>query len=173
MELSALIAPVFTLLGTVSGVLLTHRVARDKFVRERLWEQRKDAYGEILASLMDAIGACEAVCNGFNEDGEDYFGTAIYDRRIKETWDAWGEAHRVYVKNSLILSDEFTARFERLDHGLSQAHWDEDIPPDLYGRCLELLRTAASELRPMAVREVNLSRATAGLRRFIPGFRGD
>ena len=155
-EISAFITAGAALVGSVAGVSLSVYLTRDKFARERTWEQRKDCYSRIIAGTMKAHRQTISLISYYQEDPDGQRESEWRDKLETDLWQGWRELIDLYHGNEIIMSDAFSDRFWRLESDLAAL---PDLEPgdDHHEHYLAVLRTfdrARGELRLLGRQEV-------------------
>ena len=158
--ITAVLAALVTGGFTLAGVLLVTRSNRREAQSERIWDVRKLGYTSVLATLKGASEAANIVHRGFREKPgsgpHGYFGSSAHVQEEEAAAKAWASCQLEFNVNQLIVSDEFSAEFERLLESLPTNH-DEYDPPEEASRRSACLRRAYCDLLPLAKHELCLS----------------
>jgi hypothetical protein len=109
---AALITGLITGIVTVFGVWLTNRMTFGRSIKEKFWDERREAYAPILSRLADVDRITKGADEWMNTMGPgEYYNRGIEEDKgkIREhmtvVWKRYSDGH-------LIMSDEFISLFE-------------------------------------------------------------
>lgn len=138
--------------GLTSGVTyITARSERDKFARDKLWEERRASYTSILNKLSACERAADTVNRGFNDgppgSGYDYHGGAAYRTDVSDL----RAKHRALVNainsNQLVATRTMADRVDRLTFDIAALEQDDLLPPEDAERTWEIYAEAEKDVR--------------------------
>ena len=158
LDLGSLIYALVPGFFALAGALFMWCLKKGEARSERTWNVRKLGYSSVLAKLKEASEAADIVDRGFHGEERgfgphDYFGSSAHVHEEEAAAKAWASCKLEFNVNQLIVSDEFSAEFERLLESLPTNH-DEYDPPEEASRRSVCLRRAYSDLLPLARHEL-------------------
>ena len=124
------------LAGVVLGGLISSgttwlmaRSERMKFAREKLWDVRREAYMNVIGSLVQAKRLAKHMADQYDDDPHRYDASDELRRALTQFVDAFGAAQAAFVTNQLMLSTNFIDRFETLLHEVGDVNQNDNLLP--------------------------------------------
>lgn len=163
-------AGVFGIAGTIIGTRMAGDEARKtalatareiaeveqaKYVRDRLWDVRREAYAAMIARVSAMRRIAVLIDEHFRDpegSAEEYFSSEHFRRKSDELWNTWRKFVVEFDEARIILSDDFVARFDKLTNEIFGE--EADIPPSQYHDTRVALEGAAEALLAIARAEI-------------------
>jgi hypothetical protein len=142
-----------TLGGAAIGGLMGHWLSRDKHKRERTWEKRTEAMGEMLQAIHRAQMKFRGVKRFYDEDPHRADACDDVRRLTSAAYDELRKAEAAFRANFLFFSPAFVALYERHQEEYDAID-DHLLPPDLIDAVAEHLDRVAVDLNAQAQRDV-------------------
>lgn len=144
--------------GVVSGAAtyLVQRGERDKHMRERSWDFRREAYTKILGSLDRASSLMDRMNEGYRENPHAYDPSREREELSAHFVTQYHEARAAIHANRLMLSKDFLREFDHLQSGLAQAESDNLAPPESAKIVAEEIQTSVKRLEEIGRRELGV-----------------
>lgn len=161
MDWTPFIAPGFTLAGVLSGVFITHRLSSNRFIKEKLWEQRREAYSQIISSVVNMSECTTRIVEGYGENPVQFHNSEYRDKVNDEMWAHWKEAKACFASNALIVSERFGNKMVDLmafvkdvgsDPNEVMPEWIDSLRDRLKADVDALMAIGANELMPAGKR---------------------
>jgi hypothetical protein len=116
-NLLTLVVAVISVIGSVTSAVvvtgLTNRLSCRRTQKEKLWDLRRQAYGEILSELHAVERILGSMDEGISELGEmNYFEGRYSNEDNTRVNEHMGKIGRRFSEDYLILSEKFIALFE-------------------------------------------------------------
>ncbi len=127
-------------------------VAIRKFKKEKLWERKEKAYGEIINALYDLLQHCEihkedyGQGTGFSEEKEQEFG----DKYNKAFW----KIKKITDIGAFVISSEAHSILSEL-RNREMLNWEENPSFDVYEHEYQHFQAALNQIVIIAKAELN------------------
>lgn len=121
--------------ATLSAAGHLSQVERERFIAQRIWEERRRAYSAVLTNLSDARDLWSYIDDGFSEAGraaEAFYQTDTYRDWRAEALKHWWEASRILNEDRLVLSESFVSRMATLRECIVASDFDHDPPNEAH-----------------------------------------
>lgn len=116
--------------ATVVAVVIANRLSFRRTSSEKIWDLRRQAYGEILSALAKVENVLDIAGEYIHESEVRYFEEGVsklHDSRISESMDI---ARKRFDDEYLVLSPRFISCFDKMQKELSALGNDPDQTPD-------------------------------------------
>ena len=150
------------LIGAVIGGGITSfttwiiaRGERTKHKRERIWDLRRDAYTKIIGSMVQANRLIGHVNKRYQFDAHESDSNVNVKQALNEFIDNFKNARDIFTSNSILISNEFSEKFESIHSKFDEIARDQDTAElnklhmaraVINGGCRELLSLAKAEI---------------------------
>lgn len=148
--------------ATLSVASQLSHVERERFIAQRIWEERRRAYAAVLTNLNDARDLWSHIDDGFSEAGRDveaFYRTDTYRDWRNEALKHWWEARRILNEDRLVLSESFVSRIATLREAIVASDFDHDPPNEAHDMRIaftdafdDLLRISKGDVLPTTQR---------------------
>lgn len=132
MDFSPFLTVAGTLGGTALGAWITHGLARRRTVQDKLWDQRREAYSQIVSHVHKMHDACSMMVDGYNEDASAFYNSTRRNGIIKDMWQSYRDIRLSRTNNILIMSKIFTDAVDSMIKSISEMTSDPDGDDVLY-----------------------------------------
>jgi hypothetical protein len=110
-----IVAAIVTVIGTIAGVVIANRLTYSRSSKEKLWDLRRPAYGQILSELGEVESICDDADEYINErDFQEYHASKAYNRHNQEIAEHMTLVRKRFSDDYLILSEDFIAIYSEL-----------------------------------------------------------
>jgi hypothetical protein len=121
---------IVTAIATVIAVVIANKLTLKRTSSEKIWDFRRQAYGEILSALSQVENVLDLAREWMQEGLMRYFDEQIsqtHNERISENMVA---ARKRFSDDYLVLSREFILRYEAMQKELDANDADSNLTPD-------------------------------------------
>ena len=151
--------PVITVLGTLGGTALgswiTHGLARRRTLQDKIWDQRREAYSQIVFNLNAMVGFSSSVASGYEDDASSFYHSKTRDKLITDMWQKWRDLRTVRSSNILIISEDFRDALSNMTMDVVALTSDPDGEDVQYiDDLLKVLRSYEEKLTQVGSREL-------------------
>ena len=142
--------------GAITSVttLLIQRSERQKYLRERSWDLRREAYTEIIGALDRARAITMHIDEGYREDAHQWDESEANRKAQSQMVEHFHKARTVFHAKRLILSRAFIAKYETMNRELGEASNPNLIPPEAAEISADVMRRLVPALEELAQREL-------------------
>jgi hypothetical protein len=154
-----IITAVVTATTTLVVVFVTNRLALFRSSKEKLWDLKRQVYGQILSELADAERVLDVANEFIVERGYEYYhGTEYYSKHQSKLFDHLFSIRKKFSDDYLILSDSFIELFQKLSDELFLDEPNED-PPERHERIEGAVKKYRPLLTTQARNELNIPKS--------------
>lgn len=146
----------------VAAVIISNQLTFRRGYREKLWDLRRTAYGEILSALSQVENVFDIAALYIEENAQRYFEGegGHYERHQQRVSESMSIARKRFSNDYLVLSQNFIVLFEQMEKRLSAISEDPDLTPDLsHSEFGEAIRKHRAPLLDVARNEILKARA--------------
>jgi hypothetical protein len=148
------IGTVITSIVSIIAIVITSRLAYGRSNKEKLWDERRRAYGVILSALAAAERICDEA-DDYIEHQNGYFESKTSRAHGAKIAEHMKTADNRFSDDYLILSDAFITLYGELNDKRRAVSYQDELPPDEHERFAETLRTYRTRLMAQARSEMN------------------
>lgn len=144
--------------GAITSVttLLIQRNERQKYLRERSWDLRREAYTEIIGALDRARAIVMHIDEAYREDAHEWDASEANRKAQSQMVEHFQNARTVFHAKRLMLSRAFVANYEAMNRELGEASNPNLIPPEVSAISSNVMQRHVPELEDIAQRELGI-----------------
>lgn len=143
--------------GGISSLttLLIARSERKKFVRERLWDQRREGYSKIVSSLVAATNIAMHMDDEYSDDSHGYDASDAQRQAMAEFIAHMHSARDTFNSYRLVLSPSFVDLYDSIQTQLKNEAQNPNLaPPEGADIMATTMTNALPKLLAQAVKEL-------------------
>ncbi len=127
----AIVAAFVTVTGTIAGVIIANKLTHSRTSKEKLWDLRLPAYGQILSELADVERICDDADEYISQrDFHEYHASKAFNRHNDEIAQHMSLVRKRFSDGYLIFSEEFIAIYNELTNDASSDPYNSSPDED-------------------------------------------
>ncbi|AMJ63253.1 hypothetical protein [Bosea sp. PAMC 26642] len=149
---AAVVTGASTITGTLGAVVLTMWLTGRRTMRERLWDIRREAYGEIISALTETLAHTDEIIHVIDHVDPRHWPAEAVSASVGRWNEHAAAARRHVAKNRVVLAADFLRVYDAFGVKMKELDADTTIRQERFQAARDLIDETRRELERLARR---------------------